>query len=402
MNAFRQRLYDLFEPSTNVAVDESAIKFHGRKADLFDLRHKPSHNDFLFLPIASEGDLVHDCIVLSSKNGIEGDEGGIPINLVTYSTRKRKRSHSGATAEEIHLPAMKAALFRLCLRLHKRFPQRQFICFMDNLFTDPNLARALLEIQFGTCGTVRGNAPGQHSMLKQIKATSSCPLRPDEWIIHVVDKRVMMMMWNDPLRRHIVALATTTFSSTTRELAKRRTKYTLVCELRGDRFSMKALQPQIVIQYNQHMGHVDTANHLRATRTVRRGRQKKWTKKLIEYFVDTSHTNAYLVYHQALPNPDPGHREREGFIKQLIKQLLESPDQVHYKGKSSKRNHCQWKDCRTGPQRDRPALVETSGNAARSGHRRIQGYFYTCRKVLCIDRACFQAFHEANGLSCGL
>lgn len=399
MNAFRQRLYALFEPSSYVAVDESAIKFHGRQSNLFDLRHKPQNHGFLVLNLASHGGLIHDCIILSSKHGIEGDEGGLTINLATRTTRKRKHSHTGTTPEEVHLPPMKSALYRLCERVHIRFPTRQFICFMDNLFTDPHLARALLEIQFGTCGTVRGTAPGQSSLLKAIKATKPCPLRPDEWIIHIVDKKVMMMMWNDPLRGHIVALATTAFSSTKYELAPRKTKYTPTRKLRGELYFPVVYQPQIVVQYNIHMGEVDNSNHLRATRTVRRGRQKKWTKKFIEFLVDASHTNAYLTYHQALGEDDLGHRSREHFIKQLIRQLVDSPDQVHQKEEGDSFKYCQWKDCRTRSKQDRPTLVETSGNARASGHRRTTGYCKSCRKTLCIHGPCFKAFHEAHGLS---
>ena len=169
VDCLRAQLRKLFIPSSHIAVDESTIEFHGKLKYIFLLKHKPAGSSFLIYALASHGGLVHDILFSSSQDGLESFKEGISINLATRGTRKRKRGTTGANAEEIHLPALKGGVFQLCEHIKRDFPTRAFICFIDNLFTDPNLARALASINVGICGTVRGNAPVIPQILKDIR-----------------------------------------------------------------------------------------------------------------------------------------------------------------------------------------------------------------------------------------
>lgn len=116
LDIVRVRFKLLLIPSSHICVDESTIKFHGRKLDVHRLDHKPAKRGFVVYALTSDGGLMHDFVVSSSQDGLEGVPEGITIELPTRTTRKRKRSETGMTATEIHLPPIKAMVYELCKR----------------------------------------------------------------------------------------------------------------------------------------------------------------------------------------------------------------------------------------------------------------------------------------------
>lgn len=401
LNIFRDLLKSTFIPSSHLCVDESTVKFHGRKSDKFLLAHKPAKEGFILYSLASHGGLIHDFLVASSQHGIELNDNGITLDIATRTTRARKRGTTGTTATEIHLPPTKSAVFLLCERVTARFRDQPFICFTDNLFTDPHLARALLSINVGICGTVRGNATGIPPILKQIAATEPCLLDDDQLIHRTVDNLVNVIVWRDPLRRHTVTFATTAFSPTQTEVAPRRTRFIPTSEHRSGFHRIVAEQPKIAVQYNLHMGHVDVANQLRQQKTIRRAGQLKWTKKFIEFIVDVAHTNAFLAFQQYQQEPDPGHRERERFLTQLIAGLLHDQENTHTPSDRGKLTYCGWKQCTPGPSHGRQALGEVTGNARRVRTSKTAGYCTKCSKALCVKKGCWEAYHRYHSLPVG-
>ena len=223
----RRQLYEFLIPSSHIAVDESTIKFYGRKSDKVLMRHKPAKEGFIIYTCASYGGAVHDFTLFSSQTGTETDSQGISINLPTRTTRERQRGSTGATATEVHLPPIKALVYTLCYRVTFDFQPLQFICFTDNLFTDPHLTRALLTINVGICGTIRLNAPGIPPILKQIATMKRCPLANNQVIHRTVDKLVNIMVWRDGLRQHTVTFASTVYLATATELAKRKNRFVM-------------------------------------------------------------------------------------------------------------------------------------------------------------------------------
>ena len=122
-------------PGSHIAVDETAIKFHGRKRDIYRMAHKPAKQGFTFYAVASPGGMLHDFLVSSSQDGIEGIPDGISIDLPTRTVRMRQRGHTGATAVSISLPPTKALVYVLMQRLTQQVRTELHlptICFVGN------------------------------------------------------------------------------------------------------------------------------------------------------------------------------------------------------------------------------------------------------------------------------
>jgi len=76
---------------------------------------------------------------------------------------------TGSTATEMHLPAIKGIVYTLSERVTRLYRDKSFVCLIDNLFIDIPLAKALLSIGVGICGTTRKNAPRIPSVLLAIQ-----------------------------------------------------------------------------------------------------------------------------------------------------------------------------------------------------------------------------------------
>jgi len=209
LDIIRTRFKSLLIPSSHICVDESIIKFHGQKIDALKLPHKPAKEGFLLYVLTSHGGLIHDFIVVSSQEGVEGSPEGITLSIPTKSVRKRKRGSTGMTATEIHLPATKSLVYTLCDRATVEFRQQQFICYVDNLFTDIPLARALLSINVGICGTTRKNAVGIPLVLRAIQDRFPKLLLANMVTSCILDGLINITTWHDGLRHNIVTFITT-------------------------------------------------------------------------------------------------------------------------------------------------------------------------------------------------
>ena len=401
LNVFRNQLFLFTIPGSHLAVDESAIKFHGRNSNKFRLAHKPAKEGFVLYALASEGGILHDFMLWGSRDGLEYHKQGTTINIPSRTTRERKKSTTGATAMEVHLPPTKGVVYTLCERVTRDIRHLHFVCFLDNLFTDPHLARALLTLNIGVCGTVRGNAPGIPQELKAIAAAKKPQLALGQWLHRVVDGMVNCFVWRDAQRDHVVTFGTTAYTPQASEQAPRKTRHTTGIPLRDGTLRVTVEQPTIAVQYNLHMGHVDRANQLRANLTIARPQEPKWTMRMIEYMLDSVNINAYIVWAKHQAKKDLSHRDRRVFTQELVAGLLRSPDIIHQSSKCTKSTYCGWSGCsvngHTGP-RKRQALTSRSANIQHRSGRRTFDYCMTCKVSLCVSHGCFKSYHDSKGV----
>jgi hypothetical protein len=68
LDLLRDHLRCIAIPGSHLVVDESAIKFHGRKRDKYRIPNKPAKEGFVFYAVASHGGFVHDFTVSSSQD----------------------------------------------------------------------------------------------------------------------------------------------------------------------------------------------------------------------------------------------------------------------------------------------------------------------------------------------
>jgi hypothetical protein len=397
INLFRTQLCQFALPASHLTVDESTIKFFGRSSHKVLIRHKPAKEGFLIYTCCSYEGLVHNFTLFSSQASLEYHTNGITIDLPTRTTGERKKGHTGAIATQIHLPQLKAVVYTLCESVTRDCRSSQFVCFTDNLFTDPHLARALLTINIGICGTVRANAPAVPPILKAIAAETKTCLQDNQAIHRTIDNLVNIIVWRDGIRQHTVTFASTCFSPLTLSLAQRRTRYTTSIPHRSGFKRIVAEQPHTAVQYNAHMGHVDTYNHLRVNYSCRRSGQLKWTKKWLEFMIDTAHTNAFLAWKSTRPKIDTGHRQRRKFLSQLIPALIEMKEYIHKPCRREKRGYCAMVDCQATPRPQRRILGEVDGNARPLRAPRITDYCEKCLKYLCMGKGCWERHHRQQG-----
>ena len=398
LNAFRIQLLEFTVPDNHLAVNKSTIKFHSHNSNKFRLAHKPAKKGFVLYALASEKEILHDFMLWNSRDGLEYHKQGTTVNIPSRTTKERKKSTTEATAMKVHLPPTKRVVYTLCERVTRNLHHLQFVCFTDNLFTDPHLAKTLLTLNVGVCGTVRGNAPGIPKKLKAIAAAKKPQLALKQWIHRVVDGLINCFVWRDAQRDHVVTFGTTTYTPQASEQAPRKTRHTTGIPLRDGTLKITVEQPTIAVQYNLHMGHMDRANQLRANLTIARPQEPKWTMRMIEYMIDSAYINAYLVWTKHQAKQDLSHRDRRVFTKLLTKELLQSSDIVHQPSISTTSTYCKWNNCsvnnHTKP-RKRQALASISTNIQHRKDRKTFDYYMTCKKSLCVQHEYFNSYHES-------
>ena len=269
MDALRAQLKRVFIPPTYIAVDESTVKFSGRSKHTYLTPHKPAREGFVFYALVGQNKLMLDFLVTSPVDGIEVFPRGITIDIPTRETRQRKKGTIGATATTINLPTTKGLVYTLCERFLRLYQDRQFICFCDNLFCDPHLARALMTINVGLCGTVRKNARDIPEELAAIANTKPVLLNGNQLIYRVVDN-ILITVWRDSTRSHTVTMLSNCHSPKDMKVVSRKHRNKIEYDLRSG-FSQKIInQPSIAVDYNNRKGLVDHFNQLRQSQSIYR------------------------------------------------------------------------------------------------------------------------------------
>jgi hypothetical protein len=177
------------------------------------------------------------------------DSTGYTYDMKVYLGKDRQR-----TAQ--HVTATHATVTELT----RKTEGREHKLYMENFFSSPELIDDLVKTQIYCCGTVRPNGKGMPQDLKpktklkrgDIRVRTSADMTAILWR----DKRDVCMLTNIHN-----APAEGNF-----------------CNERG-----KAIMPQIVMDYNHHMGYVDKGDRMANIYTTS-GRTFKWTKIVFSSF----------------------------------------------------------------------------------------------------------------------
>ena len=166
---------------------------------------------------------------------------------------------------------------------------------MDNFFSSPELFGDLEKRQIYCCSTVRPNRKGMPQDLKPKttklkKGDIRIRTRADLTTILRRDKRDVCMLTNIHN-----APAEGNF-----------------CNERG-----KAIKPQIVMDYNHHMGYVDKGDRMANSYSTSRC-TFKWTKKLFFHLLDLTILNSYIL-HSSCGGKKISHRD---FRFTLVRNML--------------------------------------------------------------------------------
>lgn len=291
-NNIRQACQRHWIPGGQLTVDEVMVAYHGHTRHTVKAPHKPIKQGFKIWALGDHG-YIWNWLWYSKASGTEG-------------TRRTE---------------VLAETQVLVLNLAKTLPHhaRNHTLYLDNLFTNVPLAKALLEINIGVMGTTRKNALGYPQALTKLKNTHKA-LKWGAFRGEVIDG-VLCFIWQD---NSGVLGITTAFSPsdivvrTRKRPAKTSTSAAIVRPVFGDAHVKDLPIPTLIDAYNHHMGGVDIANQLRATYSTHWSRQNRYWKPLFLWLLDISITNAYFLS-QPPKNKRRSHLE---FMKRLAIGLM--------------------------------------------------------------------------------
>ena len=200
---------DCYTPSQFLSVDESMISFKGRLSFLQYLPKKPHKWGMKAWVLADAGN-------------------GYTWNWKLYTGKDGNRTETGL-AHQVVLDMVNDV----------RLQAKGYVIVMDNFYSSPSLFHDLMSSGFGACGTVRKD----HRGLPPDVCTAT--LRRGE-VTSTVDDSILALKWKD--KRDVFMLSTYHNSSMVTKTRRSRAAVGGVEEIQ---------KPQVVEDYNQHMGGVD-------------------------------------------------------------------------------------------------------------------------------------------------
>lgn len=182
-----------------------------------------------------------------------------------------------------------------------------FHIYTDRYYTSLKLAQELRNIRIHLTGTVMSNREGCPSGIA--KGQLKNRLKKHDVLTYVHKDDVMVLVWRDV--RDVVMLSS--YHNNDTEMLVRRQKKT--------RLEEEIKKPVVVVDYNDRMGGVDTADHYVSSYMFVR-KSKKWWRKMFFWLLDISVVNSYLLYNMNLQNMGKKPIDSKKFREELIKGLV--------------------------------------------------------------------------------
>lgn len=313
---------EAYNPAENLAIDEVIVKFKGRVIFRQYIPKKRKQWGIKIYKIADELGYTYDMQVYLGKDKNE------------------------------EKPFCSAA-FNVVTEMAKTIKGKGHKLFMDNFFSSPDLYDFLhSQMKVNCCGTVRQNRKKfPKDMVKKKMARGSVTMRFAHGMTAVCwkDKREVLMLSNMHLPSDQVVKTENTG------------------------------KPQIVADYNKHMGYVDLSDRMANSYSFGR-RTLKWTKKIFFHLLDLSVLNAYLL----VKNKHTSHKD---FRMKLIKLMLNPTEFIYSSPSTSKSSFEHWP--LNTPKRRRCSFCSQKGL-----QRRSRNICESCNVALCTDRDCFKEYHN--------
>lgn len=176
----------------------------------------------------------------------------------------------------------------IVVRLARSIPRdKNYKLFFDNYYTCPELISHLAKEGIYSMGTVNTGRLGksvQIPSLKDLKSRKEERGYSEEWVGNVDGTDIVTVMWYD--NKPVVLSSSFVGKEPTqkvRRFCKKQKKYLDVdC-------------PQIIRNYNQHMGGVDLLDSFLGKYKIKM-RTKKWYLRLFYHFLDIATINSWLLY----------------------------------------------------------------------------------------------------------
>lgn len=261
----RELFASTYKPTQNLSLDESAI---GWKGNLHYRVYNPSkaHKFHIKSYVLAEA------------------ESGYIVKFEVYTGKKDQASAFGST-------------YDIVMELVHNYLDKGYRVFMDNYYSGVDLFTRLHESGTLACGTVRSNRKGLPDIL-------NTKLKKGE-VVSARSGSLLALKWKD--KRDVRMLSTlNTAEVTDTGKVDRRTQQPI-------------RKPEVVQEYNKHMGGVDLSDQLMQYNCYTR-RTLKYYKKLFFHLHHLAAVQGFIIYKKTTNNtPVLLHRQ---FIHHLVKDLL--------------------------------------------------------------------------------
>lgn len=243
---------DNFNPSRNIAIDESMVGFKGRTSLKQYMPMKPT----------KRGIKVWAAACSKSSH----------VLLLDIYEGKAKIDSPGTLGE------------RTVLKMSQPYHEKGYCFYFDNFFTTFELLDQLLKKQTFGCGTLRANRKHYPKDL----LIEDKKLKTSEYD-YCTSKDLSVVKWKDRGKKSVIVASNMHDPSVATSVGRR--------DYAGNKVAVKCPQP--VYDYNCYMGGVDRFDQHMSTYNIS-WKSRRWWVKLFYYLIDAAIVNSYLAYKTSL------------------------------------------------------------------------------------------------------
>ena len=127
---------------------------------------------------------------------------------------------------KIHFSSIKEIIYILCERITRNLHHLQFICFINNFFTNFYLIKAFLTFNVDICNIIQVETFNIFQDLKVITVMTKPQLNLNQWIHWIIDN-VNCFVWRNVQRNHIITFDIIVYISQVNELTSRKNRFTI-------------------------------------------------------------------------------------------------------------------------------------------------------------------------------
>lgn len=351
LNILSENYKKFYNPSKEQSIDESMIKYKGRSTIKQYIPMKPIKRGY--------------------KVWVRADKFGFVCDFQIY-TGKINGNKEKSLGE------------RVVIDLSRELVNSYYHIYFDNYFTSVNLMMTLKKNGILACGCVRSHRLG---LPKNRKKDKEMKRSESDW--RTSYKGVRWLIWID--KRPVQFLSNFQDPSIITKVNRR--------QVDGSIISIDC--PQIVKDYNAHMGYVDKADMLKSVYAINR-KSKKWWPRIFWHFIDVTVVNAFIMFKQQYANSP---LTLKSFRLSIVDGFLKNSERVKRGRKSLQRSVCNFKpktprDIRTSQTAHMPNITVQYRRCAycstKRNESRTQYSCATCKVPLCIKQKknCFFKFHS--------
>lgn len=285
---FNNKMTEIYEPSENLALDESMVLFRGRLVFRQYIKNKRHKYGIKLYMLTEPGGLVH--------------------RIMIYSGQGRDTSNDLSHTEYVVIKLMEG--LNSCGRS----------LYMDNYYNSVKLTHILLNKGTYCTGTLRGNRKGNPKEITLKK------LKVGECIGKYTNEGICVMKWRDS--REVLAIS----SEHTNELVEVTNKW-----------GKKKMKPIAISMYNKYMSGIDRHDQMLSYYPCER-KTIRWYKKIGIHYFQLFLLNSYNIYVENVKKVTL-YDYRLSIISALVKQTNQTninvPSQIknsHFPTKVTKNN----------------------------------------------------------------